>query len=190
MRQFPLPRTSPSKRAALLLSALLLALPACAGAKKELGLTRTAPDEFAVVERAPLEMPPDFALRPPRPGASRPQEAQSPDEARTVVFGAPQPTAQNAPVAAEQLLLQQAGAAKAAPGIRQTVDREAAMAAPAAASKKPVAERLLGWTGAVGDTNGEPPASVVDPKAEAERLRQNQAQGKPVTAGETPAVKE
>src|ERR1700685_4583474 len=38
------------------------------------GLTRDAPDEFTVVTRAPLSMPPDFTLRPPEPGAFRPQE--------------------------------------------------------------------------------------------------------------------
>jgi len=31
-------------------------------------------DEFAVVTKAPLIMPPDYNLRPPRPGAARPQE--------------------------------------------------------------------------------------------------------------------
>lgn len=38
------------------------------------GLTRDAPDEFTVVTRAPLSMPPDFSLRPPEPGVARPQE--------------------------------------------------------------------------------------------------------------------
>src|ERR1051326_8023507 len=32
------------------------------------------PAEFAVESRAPLTIPPDFELRPPAPGASRPQE--------------------------------------------------------------------------------------------------------------------
>ena len=32
------------------------------------------PDEFAVESRAPLTVPPDFDLRPPEPGAPRPQE--------------------------------------------------------------------------------------------------------------------
>src|SRR3954452_14114804 len=38
------------------------------------GLTRDAPDEYTVTTRAPLSMPPDYNLRPPRPGAPRPQE--------------------------------------------------------------------------------------------------------------------
>jgi hypothetical protein len=32
------------------------------------------PDEFEVVQRAPLTIPPDFDLRPPKPGSPRPQE--------------------------------------------------------------------------------------------------------------------
>ena len=34
-----------------------------------LGFEKSAPDEFAVVKRAPLTLPPEYGLRPPRPGA-------------------------------------------------------------------------------------------------------------------------
>ena len=49
----------------------LFALAACSGDEltRTFGLTRDAPDEFQVTTRAPLSMPPDFNLRPPRPGA-------------------------------------------------------------------------------------------------------------------------
>ena len=40
------------------------------------------PDEFAVVTRAPLSLPPDYGLRPPRPGAARPNEASPRDDAQ------------------------------------------------------------------------------------------------------------
>ena len=33
-----------------------------------------APDEFRVVRKAPLTIPPDYNLRPPAPGEARPQE--------------------------------------------------------------------------------------------------------------------
>ncbi|MBK5955442.1 hypothetical protein CCR92_15760, partial [Rhodospirillum rubrum] len=54
----------------LVAAALLapLALSGCSNAKKSLGLDRQPPDEFKVVTRAPLAMPPDFNLRPPQPG--------------------------------------------------------------------------------------------------------------------------
>lgn len=51
----------------------LLALASCDTVKDKLGLTREAPDEFQVVSQPPLELPPDFTLTPPRPGAPRPQ---------------------------------------------------------------------------------------------------------------------
>src|SRR5579871_3724525 len=56
--------------------ATTVALGACSSDQlsRNFGLTRDAPDEFMVTTRAPLSMPPDFQIRPPRPGASRPQE--------------------------------------------------------------------------------------------------------------------
>lgn len=55
--------------------------------RKQFGLGKNAPDEFQVVRRAPLSLPPDFALRPPQPGAIRPQEGSTSDQARSTVLG-------------------------------------------------------------------------------------------------------
>src|SRR5581483_6553192 len=49
-------------------------LTGCTGFKQTIGLEPTAPDEFAVESRAPLTVPPEFDLRPPAPGAPRPQD--------------------------------------------------------------------------------------------------------------------
>jgi hypothetical protein len=72
------------------LLALLPALALLAGCgeemRKSFGLGKNAPDEFAVVRRAPLSLPPDFALRPPQPGAVRPQEGLVSDQARSTVL--------------------------------------------------------------------------------------------------------
>ncbi|MGH7063561.1 MAG: DUF3035 domain-containing protein, partial [Stellaceae bacterium] len=43
------------------------------------------PDEFAVESRAPLTIPPDFDLRPPEPGAARPQEKSTSQQAEQVI---------------------------------------------------------------------------------------------------------
>src|ERR1700749_332981 len=67
------------------LSALLLA--GCGEVRESLGLGRNAPDEFAVVDRPPLSMPPDFDLRPPQPGAPRPQAVDLKERASTLVLG-------------------------------------------------------------------------------------------------------
>src|ERR1700758_4412875 len=57
-------------------------LVACADFKRAVGIERTSPDEFAVESRAPLTMPPDYDLRPPQPGAPRPQEQSTADKAK------------------------------------------------------------------------------------------------------------
>lgn len=165
------------------LSCALLMVGGCSKAKEQLGLTRTAPDEFAVVKRAPLSMPPDYTLRPPRPGAARPQEGQIDAEARAVVFGSEQ-ASRSKPTSTESYLLQQTGGELADPSIRDQVDYETNILEP---EEEPVAERLLGWT--FGDDD-QPAARVVDAKAEAQRLQKNVDEGKPLTEGETPTKTE
>ena len=71
----------------LLIMMLPLLLISCGNVKKRLGLERSQPDEFAVVERAPLTMPPNFNLTPPQPGAQRPQEANPANTAQGLVLG-------------------------------------------------------------------------------------------------------
>lgn len=77
-------------RAASLVGACLslLALPGCSGLRTALGMERVGPDEFAVEARAPLLIPPDFDLRPPTPGASRPNEVTAAERARRVIDSA------------------------------------------------------------------------------------------------------
>lgn len=70
-----------------LLPALLLLAGCGEEMRKQFGLGKNAPDEFQVVRRAPLSLPPDFALRPPQPGAIRPQEGSVSDQARSTVLG-------------------------------------------------------------------------------------------------------
>ena len=48
-------------------------------------MDQVGPDEFAVESRAPLTIPPEFALRPPQPGAPRPQEITAAERAKRVI---------------------------------------------------------------------------------------------------------
>lgn len=80
------------------------------------GLKRNRPDEFAVARQAPLVIPPDFALTPPKPGAARPQDANPNALALDALFGGAAVRS-----ASEQGLLQSAGADSAQPGIRSDV---------------------------------------------------------------------
>ena len=58
---------------------------ACSDFKQIIGLDPTIPDEFAVESRAPLTIPPDFNLRPPEPGAPRPQENSTQKQAQQIM---------------------------------------------------------------------------------------------------------
>ena len=53
---------------------ILLTLAGCGPGTVQdaLGMGKRSPDEFAVVSRAPLILPPDYGLRPPAPGQSGP----------------------------------------------------------------------------------------------------------------------
>jgi Protein of unknown function (DUF3035) len=93
----------------------------CASINRAVGNTRSAPDEFRVVTQAPLTLPPDYSLRPPRPGEQRPQELEPGDSARAALFGQ-----EIAPGASqgERALVAGAGAEAVDPGIRDTIDFE------------------------------------------------------------------
>ncbi|MBV9555068.1 MAG: DUF3035 domain-containing protein [Alphaproteobacteria bacterium] len=63
-------------------------LAGCTNFKQMVGLEPVSPDEFAVESRAPLTIPPDFNLRPPAPGAPRPQEASVASKAQRALDNA------------------------------------------------------------------------------------------------------
>lgn len=75
---------------------------------------RERPDEFAVSRQAPLVIPPDFALTPPRPGTAPTQQRAASEQALEVLFGGPA-----ARSAIEQDALRRAGASDTS--IRSTV---------------------------------------------------------------------
>ena len=172
---------------ALGLGALALAatLSACEGGIGDaLGLGKNAPDEFAVVRNAPLTLPPDFTLRPPRPGEARPNEESVREQARVALFNEAGALAIDDSTAAatqgEAAFVERAGAADVDPNIRHIVDREFSGYA---SEDESFIDSLLFWQ------EKQLPGEVVNAAAEAERLRENAEAGKPVTAGETPTIK-
>ena len=72
-------------RLGILSLAGVVAVAGCTDFKRSIGLEATMPDEFAVESRAPLTIPPDFDLRPPTPGAPRPQEKSADQQAKDVM---------------------------------------------------------------------------------------------------------
>ncbi len=98
----------------IVLTATLTTTLAACGSSRGV-FNRERPDELAVVRAAPLVVPPDFALRPPVPGAPRPQEADSSTLALQAMFGGPAERSQS-----EKSALDAAGAVRADTGIRST----------------------------------------------------------------------
>ena len=171
----------------LCITAAAISMAACEKTREQFDFSKKPPDEFAVVRRAPLEMPPDFSIRAPQPGAPRPQEMSPTDLAREAVLGedAIRQTAKQSGVSqGEAVLLQRTGAANASPAIRERVDAETAEIIK---DETPGIDKLKRW---VGQEPPEPATEVVDPVAEANRIKQNKAQGKPVTNGKTPTIED
>lgn len=111
-------------KSAIILSGLgfaILATTGCSGFGKALGDGKNPPDEFAIATKAPLVVPPDYSLRPPKPGESRPQELTPSERAQQVLLG---DTSSAPPTGGEQVLLAQAGAATADPNIRAVLNAE------------------------------------------------------------------
>lgn len=154
-------------------AALGMGLSGCSSAGKALGMTKVVPDEFRVVTKAPLTVPPDYALRPPTPGQPRPQELQPESAARTALLGARSSEARSQ---GEKLLVAKAGADKADPLVRYVVDDEFGNLA----HKEPsFADRVLFWKKNSPDKAtatqtakavGADTEAPIDPKVEAERL--------------------
>jgi len=164
-----------------LLAVGLLAAGCDGGAARSFGLTRDAPDEFQVTTRAPLSMPPSLGNLPtPRPGAARPQEMTTQQQAESaLVPGAVTATGRgSAPTSGEQALLAQGG--RSVPGdIRNRVDEESLRLE---RTDRNVVDRVMFWR------DPPPPGTPVDPARESQRLRENAALGRPVSEGQTPVI--
>ena len=164
--------------------ALAAALTACEGGIGDaLGLGKKAPDEYTVVRSAPLTLPPEFTLRPPRPGEARPNEEPVRDQARNVLLneaGAGDAPATESASQGEAAFIEQAGAADVDPNIRHVVDREFSGYA---SEDDSFVDSLIFWQ------DDDPPGEVVDAAAEAERLRESIEAGEPITGDETPTIR-
>ena len=171
-------------------AALGMGLSGCSAAGRALGMTKVVPDEFRVVTKAPLTVPPDYSLRPPTPGEPRPQELQPESAARSALLGSRNAEERSQ---GEKLLVSKAGADKADPLVRYVVDDEFG----GLAHKEPsFADRVLFWkksapapvaAGGVQTAKaaGADREAPLDPKIEADRLK-NLTGDKPVTIQRDP----
>ncbi|HEY0182705.1 MAG TPA: DUF3035 domain-containing protein [Rhodopila sp.] len=160
----------------------LIPLGGCSGDKlaRTFGLTRDAPDEYTVTTRAPLSMPPDYNLRPPRPGAARPQEQSERQQAQEALV--PQSaldTPQSGSSAGQAALMEEAGPA-APSDIRRRIDQDARYAA----DDDSFIDKVLYWR------KPDSQHVQVDAQKESQRLRQNAALGEGPDVGQTPIIQQ
>ena len=171
----------------VLTAAVAVVVSGCSDTKEFLGQGKRPPDEFAVYSRAPLSLPPDYALRPPAPGTARPQNVMPRDTAKQALLGEQFNTQAGGASSVDvvgvspgtQVLLERTGALDADPEIRTQVNSETTILAE---EDQSFTERLMFW--------GTPTdyGIVVDPVQEARRIHENQALGQPITEGETPTI--
>jgi hypothetical protein len=155
----------------------------CSSVRDAMGTQKDSPDEFAVVTKAPLVMPPDFTLRPPKPGAPPTNQISPTDSAQTAMYNA-DGTATAAPLPAnmsqgEKGLLGSAGAAGSDNSIRQVI---AADNRNLQAADEGFTDNLMFW-----QKPSAPADANVDAAAEANRLA-NQKPAQPATAAPAPAA--
>ena len=159
---------------------------------------KSSPDEFTVYSRAPLSIPPEYKLRPPSPGAARPQEVEPRDRAEKVILGSRQQALSRNLLSSkgrqsggkssaksssfspgEKALVLHSGGNKTDPEIRAIINREAVV--PIAGSKT-IADKVLFWR----DTKST--ISIIDPQKENKRIRDKQAKGKTLTSEGVPVI--
>jgi hypothetical protein len=172
-------RLSPALLFGLMVAAT--GLSGCGDFRNALGYDKKPPDEFAVVSRAPLSVPPNFQLRPPEPGAQRPQEPSKRHGARNLIIKNASGTTPSATATAgDNTIRKLLRTEQVEPGIRELVNRETAAYVYA---DKYLIDKILFW-------KPEPVKGVVvDADKEKRRLQENAALGKQVTDGETPTIK-
>lgn len=146
------------------LSIALLLLGGCENTSDFLGSSRRVPDEFSVVQYAPLEVPPSFMMRPPMPGAKPKNAVASSEEAQNVLFD--KVIQKNVPhssgkMHASDAFLNKVQSDTRDPEIRHKISSEVS----AESGDENFMKKLAFWkeTTQKGD--------VIDPLAEKERLR-------------------
>ena len=111
-------------RIALTFCACLM-LAACGDdASDAFGYGKSAPDEFTVISRPPLILPPDYNLRPPGSGTTRTAIPKPTEVAKILVLGKDAVTAEKNSAAEDKLLENAATAQPTGDSIREIIENE------------------------------------------------------------------
>jgi hypothetical protein len=153
------------------LAACAITLIGCDSVRSAAGLGKQSPDEFAVVTKQPLIIPPDYNLRPPRDGAPPTNQIQPTDSAQSAIFDDPQAAAKRMTGQysdAERILLANARATNPDPAIRQQVAADGRAMEP---SDDSFANDILFWQ------DSKDKGTNVDAESEAKRIEAQKAAG-------------
>ena len=180
-----MPRTSFSPTALLVfgVACASFALGGCSALENLGGGKKVSPDEFKVVSHSPLTMPPNAELRPPQPGAPRPQELTPADQAKEALSpalagrnsqarepGAGPGTTTAATGSERALVAKISQGSTIDPNIRSQVNKDTKTIND---SNKSFIDSLIFWQ------EPAPSGVIVDPTKEQQRLRDAQASGQP-----------
>ena len=145
-----------------------------------LGMGKQSPDEYLIVESAPLSVPPDYELRPPSASDLETQYADLRERAEKILLGSRD--GNDDPISeSEVAFLTDAGALHADAAIRRTIDIESGALV---IETDRLIDDLMFWSEQEGTD------FIIDPVAEAERLRRNALLGLPVTYGASPTIEQ
>ncbi len=133
----------------------------CSSAGKALGMTKTTPNEFNILTKPPLVVPPEYNLRPPKTGELNVEEKYATVAARKALLGEIDPAK---PSQGESVLIAKAGGGRADPAVRVIIDGQNSIER----KNRGFADRVIFWNNgkAVGP-DGEP----LDPDTEARRMK-------------------
>ena len=145
--------------------AVSASLSACASTSKRLGLTTTGPNEFNILTKAPLVVPPEYSLLPPRIGESSAENNYSQASARKALIGDVDATE---PTRGEIVLMTKAGVGRSDQEVRLVIDGQNSVEHKSTG----FSNRVLFWKdGSVKMPKGSP----LNPEVEAKRLKSIQA---------------
>ena len=168
----------------LLICSLFLfgwSLSGCDSARKAFGNKKNGPDEFLVYSRPPLSQPPDYRLRPPKPGKQS-KQISTVNQAKTAILG--QTASKNTESFTSpgmEAVLRATGALTAKSTIRKIINEETSIYSQ---EDQRFVDKLLFW---IDDKPYE--GSVIDPSKEQKRIREARALGKRITEGQTIHIK-
>ena len=162
---------------AILSLILILSMSACSMDKQSMGLGRQTPDEFVVMKRQPLSMPPDYNLSPPEPGKEPLKQPAPEKDAEIAVFGAIDEE-QSSISETDDNFLREIGADYSQPNIRATLDNEMINDP---ANNKYLIDGLMFW-------KDKDNSIILDNLEESKRIKHNKKQGLAIDQGEVPVL--